>query len=121
MAASSADVSTVLAEIKQLEAQGFSFEAAEASVALRLRRRDRSYRAPFELVDFVCTVEHRQGRGLVAEASVKVSVAGGEYHTVADGNGPVKRAQPRAAQGTRAHVSAHRGNSSLRLQGAHFG
>ena len=89
LAASSADVSAVLAEIKQLEAQGFSFEAAEASVALRLRRRDSSYSAPFELVDFVCTVEHRQGRGLVAEASVKVSVAGREYHTVADGNGPV--------------------------------
>jgi 2-isopropylmalate synthase len=34
-------------------------------------------------------VEHRQGRGLFAEASVKVRVGGDVAHTVAEGNGPV--------------------------------
>jgi len=82
-------VSAVLEEIKALEARGFSFEAAEASVALMLHRQTPDYEPPFELIDFSATVEHRQGRGLFAEATVKVCVDGEVFHTVADGNGPV--------------------------------
>jgi 2-isopropylmalate synthase len=79
----------VLGEIKKLESQGFSFEAAEASVALLLKRHQPGYRAPFELVDFFCVVEHRKGRGLMAEAMVKILVDGQVMHTAAEGNGPV--------------------------------
>ena len=79
----------VLNEIKALEARGFSFEAAEASVAMMLRRQQPGYRAPFELVDFSVLVEHRQGRGVLAEATVKVRVHGEVIHTAAEGNGPV--------------------------------
>jgi 2-isopropylmalate synthase len=82
-------VSKVLQQIKELEAHGFSFEAAEASVALMLHRQKPDYQPPFKLIDFSATVEHRQGRGLFAEATVKVSVNGDLYHTVAEGNGPV--------------------------------
>jgi 2-isopropylmalate synthase len=82
-------VSDVLAEIKALEAQGFSFEAAEASVALMLQRQRPGYRPPFELIDFAVTVEHRHGRGIFAEATVKVRVEGEVQHTAAEGNGPV--------------------------------
>ena len=82
-------VAAVLEEIKALEARGFSFEAAEASVALMLHRHKQDYEPPFELIDFSATVEHRQGRGLFAEATVKVCVDGEVFHTVADGNGPV--------------------------------
>jgi 2-isopropylmalate synthase len=82
-------VSRVLKQIKELEAQGFSFEAAEASVALMLHRQNPDYKPPFELIDFSANVEHRQGRGLFAEATVKVCVKNEVYHTVADGNGPV--------------------------------
>ena len=87
--ASAAGVADVLNEIKTLEAQGFSFEAAEASVALMLRRQQTGYQPPFELIDFAVTVEHRRGRGIFAEATVKVSVNGDVQHTVAEGNGPV--------------------------------
>jgi 2-isopropylmalate synthase len=83
------EVAGVLNEIKSLESQGFSFEAAEASVALMMKRQQPEYKAPFELVDFSVTVQHRQGRGLFAEASVKVKAGDQIYHTVADGNGPV--------------------------------
>jgi 2-isopropylmalate synthase len=79
----------VLAEIKSLEAQGFSFEAAEASVALMLKRQQPGYQPPFELIDFAVTVEHRRGRGIFAEATVKVNVDGEVQHTAAEGNGPV--------------------------------
>ena len=79
----------VLKDIKSLEARGFSFEAAEASVALMIRRQQPGYRPPFELIDYSAIVEHRQGRGMFSEATVKVRVNNIIYHTVDDGNGPV--------------------------------
>lgn len=84
-----AEVVPVLNEIKELEARGFSFEAAEASVAMMLKRQEYGYKPPFELVDFFVNVEHRQGRGIFAEAMVKVRVQGEVLHTAAEGNGPV--------------------------------
>jgi 2-isopropylmalate synthase len=84
-----ADVGTVLNEIKALEARGFSFEAAEASVALLMKRQEPAYRAPFDLVDFLVNVEHRTGRGIFSEAMVKVKVDGEVLHTAAEGDGPV--------------------------------
>jgi 2-isopropylmalate synthase len=83
------DVGTVLEQIKTLESQGFSFEAAEASVAMLMKRRDPAYRPPFELVDFLVNVEHRTGRGIFSEAMVKVRVDGEVLHTAAEGDGPV--------------------------------
>jgi 2-isopropylmalate synthase len=83
------DVADVLNDIKALEAKGFSFEAGEASVAVRLKRKEAGYQAPFELIDFLVNVEHRSGRGLFAEAMVKVRVAGAVHHTAAEGDGPV--------------------------------
>lgn len=83
------EVVPVLNEIKELEARGFAFEAAEASVAMMLKRQEMHYQAPFELVDFFVNVEHRDGRGTFAEATVKVRVQGEILHTAAEGNGPV--------------------------------
>ncbi len=84
-----ADVGEVLATIKELEAKGFSFEAAEASVMMLMRRQLPGYAAPFELIDFFVNVEHRTGRGIFAEAMVKVRVCGEVLHTAAEGDGPV--------------------------------
>lgn len=84
-----AEVLPVLNEIKELEARGFSFEAAEASVAMMLKRQEMYYKPPFELIDFFVNVEHRSGRGIFAEAMVKVRVNGEVLHTAAEGNGPV--------------------------------
>ncbi|HEU4384965.1 MAG TPA: citramalate synthase [Anaeromyxobacteraceae bacterium] len=83
------DVAGVLEEIKALEAKGFSFEAAEASVALMMKRQEPGYKPPFELMDFLVNVEHRAGRGIFAEAMVKVRVDGEVLHTAAEGDGPV--------------------------------
>jgi len=82
-------VNRVLKTVKQLEAQGFSFEAAEASVVMMFKRQEKDYTPPFELIDFSAEVEHRQGRGIFAEATVKVRVDGEVIHTAAEGNGPV--------------------------------
>jgi 2-isopropylmalate synthase len=83
------EVVPVLNDIKELEARGFAFEAAEASVAMMLKRQEMYYKPPFELVDFFVNVEHRDGRGTFAEATVKVRVNGEILHTAAEGNGPV--------------------------------
>jgi 2-isopropylmalate synthase len=85
----SANVGGVLSELKSLEAKGFSFETAEASVLLMLKRQEDEYVPPFELIDFTVVVEHRQGRGIFAEATVKVRVGDEIIHTAAEGNGPV--------------------------------
>jgi 2-isopropylmalate synthase len=85
----SVDVVAVLNEIKGLEAQGFSFEAAEASAAMMLKRKEADYKPPFDLIDFTAIVEHRQGRGMLAEATVKIRVNGDVLHTAAEGDGPV--------------------------------
>lgn len=85
----SLDVKRVLDDVKTLEARGFTFEGAEASVELMLRRTHPAYVPPFELIDFMVMVQQRRGRGLNAEATVKVRVGPKIMHTVAEGNGPV--------------------------------
>ncbi len=79
----------IVTQIKDLEAQGFTFESAEASVNLMMHRMKPGYKRPFELIDFMTVVEHRQGRGVVSEATVKVRVGDQIFHTAAEGNGPV--------------------------------
>lgn len=79
----------MLSEIKDLEAQGFTFESAEGTFNLMLHRLQPDYSPPFELIDFVVMVEQRQGRGLLAEANVKVRIGDRVVHTAAEGNGPV--------------------------------
>jgi 2-isopropylmalate synthase len=54
-----------------------------------LKRQQPDYVAPFELIDFSAIVENRQGRGMFAEATVKVRVKGEVFHTAAEGDGPV--------------------------------
>jgi len=80
---------SVLQRIKELELQGFQFEAAEGSFEMLLRRAAQDYRAPFELDDFTVIVEKRGGSGSRAQATVRIRVAGQMVLTAADGDGPV--------------------------------
>lgn len=83
------EVKQVLAQIKELENKGYFFEGADATVELMLRRAQPGYVQPFELLDFMAVVENRKGRGLLAEANVKVRVGRQVSHTAAEGDGPV--------------------------------
>ncbi len=87
--ASREDTQRVLHQIKELEHEGFSFEAAVASVDLMLYRVHKDYRPPFKLIDFMVVTEQRQGRGLLAEATVKVRIKDEVKLMAAEGNGPV--------------------------------
>ena len=74
--------------LKELEHRGYSYEAADASFEMLVRRLQPGYLAPWTVADF--TTQVRQNGGSVhAEATVKVQVGDAVYHTAASGNGPV--------------------------------
>jgi len=85
----SSEVQQVLQRIKEMENRGFFFEGADASVELMLRRVQPGYVRLFELLDYMVVVEHRDGRGVLAEATVKIRVDDEVSHTAAEGDGPV--------------------------------
>ena len=105
--------------IKQIEADGLAFEGAEASFELLIRRHAADYAAPFRIVDYTCLVEQRDGRELLAEATVKVAVDGEVLHTAADGNGPVNALDAALRKALRAFYPGDRRRPPRRLQGAH--
>jgi 2-isopropylmalate synthase len=74
--------------LKELEHQGYSYEAADASFEMLLRRLQPGYEAPWRVADFT-TMVRKDGDAVHAEATVKVEVGGTVYHTAASGNGPV--------------------------------
>lgn len=86
---SSDEAVQVLNEIKELEHEGYVFEGAEASIAVRLHRAKPDYESLFSLIDFTVIVEDRKGRGQLSEAMVKLDIDGDIVHTAAEGNGPV--------------------------------
>ena len=86
---SSDEANQVLQEIKRLENEGYVFEGAEASIAIRIHRSKPDYEPIFRLIDFTVIVEERRGRGHVSEAMIKLDVHGDIVHTAAEGNGPV--------------------------------
>lgn len=83
----------LLQEIKQREANGYSYEAAGASLEILARRRLGTAARYFEVEGFRVAVERRfnaLGEAVTcSEAIVKVTVDGKARHSVAEGNGPV--------------------------------
>jgi len=88
-------VAEILEVIKQKEKEGYVYEGAEGSLEIIMRSMDMNIQDPdyyrkkfFELEGFrVLTEMHKTN--LISEATIKVKVKGQEYHTAADGNGPV--------------------------------
>jgi 2-isopropylmalate synthase len=74
--------------LKELEHRGYSYEAADASFEMLIRRLQPGYEAPWNVADFT-TLVRKDGGSVHAEATVKVEVGGKVYHTAASGNGPV--------------------------------
>ncbi|WP_310620207.1 citramalate synthase [Flexibacterium corallicola] len=84
---------SLLAEVKELEAKGFSYEAADASFELLARRRLFTVPDYFDVISFRTGVERRYNavgdKITVSEAVVKIEVDGEVLMSVAEGNGPV--------------------------------
>jgi 2-isopropylmalate synthase len=79
----------VTKRIKEMEAAGWSFEAADASFELLVREELGESVSPFTLDSYRVIVEHREDGGVVSEATVKVRVNGERVIATAEGNGPV--------------------------------
>jgi 2-isopropylmalate synthase len=99
---SRAEARTLTERIKEMEARGYQYEGADASLELLVRRSLPGYKSPFNLDDFWVVQRRRNApsdddkvKEMQAEAMVKVRVYGhgvGEdrvMQTAADGNGPV--------------------------------
>jgi len=80
----------ILKDIKELEDQGFQFEAAEGSFELLIRRATGEYVPFFTLKGFRVITEKDEFNRMTCEATIKVEVDGIVEHTAANGNGPVE-------------------------------
>lgn len=78
----------VLQRVKELENEGFQFEAAEGSFEMLIRRSSPDYEPPFTLLDFTVIVEKRGGTEM-SQAMVKLRVGDEVMHMAAEGDGPV--------------------------------
>ena len=82
------ELKAILARIKQLEHEGFEFEAAEGSLALLIRKLLKHEKPPFSIEGYHVSIR-RDHSISVCQASVKVLVEGKFEHTIAEGDGPV--------------------------------
>ncbi|MCG8928314.1 citramalate synthase [Lentzea sp. CC55] len=90
LAGRSAEVGSALKRVKELEAKGWSFEAADASMELLLRSElSELDTPPFALESYRVVLDHRSDGEIVSEATVKVHVAGERVIATAEGIGPV--------------------------------
>jgi 2-isopropylmalate synthase len=84
-------VPRLLEELKSREARGYTFEVADASLELLMRRADGWAQPFFEIESYRVHVEERVGDGEppLAEATVKVVTKGMRHIESAEGQGPV--------------------------------
>ena len=84
---------TLIATLKEREAQGYAYEAAEASFELLAREVLGTVPRFYEVEGFRCLVERRRNAVgdwiTVSEAMIKLVIDGEEIMTVAEGDGPV--------------------------------
>src|ERR671930_2578633 len=84
-------IPTILEELKTREAKGYTFEVADASLELLMRRASGWAQPFFEIDSYRVHVEERVGDGEppLAEATVKVRTKGSRHIESAEGHGPV--------------------------------
>jgi len=84
-----ATASRVIERVKELEHDGFQFEAADGSFELLLRKETGVYEPLFRLESWRVIVEKRADGRVETEATIKIWVDGERYVRTAEGNGPV--------------------------------
>jgi len=89
LTADPAAIADVLDTVKDLEHRGYSFEAADASLEILLRKKTGSYRPLFTLESFRCIMEKREDGRVMTEATIKLFVEGHRFVATGEGNGPV--------------------------------
>jgi 2-isopropylmalate synthase len=79
----------VVEQVKQLEHEGYQFEAADGSFDLLIRRASGGWDPLFTLEAWRVLVEKREDGKVQTEATIKIWVKGERYLRTAEGNGPV--------------------------------
>ena len=79
----------ILEQLKELERQGFEFEAAEGSFEVLVKKALGKHRKFFDLEGFRVIIEKREDNRLISEATIKLRVKGVQEHTAAEGDGPI--------------------------------
>jgi 2-isopropylmalate synthase len=79
----------VVERVKELEHEGFQFEAADGSFELLMRKEAGSYEPLFRLESWRVLVEKRTDGKVITEATIKGWVKGERFVRTAEGNGPV--------------------------------
>jgi len=80
----------IVTTLKNLENEGFQFEAAEASFELLMKKALGLHKRFFDLMGFRIIVDkRREGEESWSEATIMVKVGGNIEHTAATGRGPV--------------------------------
>lgn len=111
LASHPAALTSAVAEVKDLESKGWSFEAADASLELLLRRRiddeeqGNVTTPPFTLESYRVMLDHRGDGEVISEATVKIHVAGERVIATAEGNGPVHALDAALRKGLRPYLS----------------
>ncbi|HYJ16870.1 MAG TPA: citramalate synthase [Candidatus Limnocylindria bacterium] len=83
-------VKEVLRRTKELEGQGYEFQAAEASFELLIQEALGKKKKNFNLIGFrVIDEKRKEGEAPISEATIQVGVDGEMEHAAAMGNGPV--------------------------------
>jgi len=90
LAKGSPEVAAILREVKESEAQGYEFEAADASLLLLMQRAVGGHEPLFALKEYHCSFRRSAKQGFATcEATVKLEVGGEFEYTVEEGDGPV--------------------------------
>jgi 2-isopropylmalate synthase len=79
----------VVQRVKDLEHQGYHYEAADGSFELLIRKETGDYEPLFSLESWRAIVEQRADGRVETEATIKIWVDGERYVRTAEGNGPV--------------------------------
>jgi 2-isopropylmalate synthase len=82
-------IPALLQDIKEREAGGYTFEVADASLELLMRRAMGWKQEYFAVESYKAIVQERWGEGAVAEATVKVITNDERHIETAEGHGPV--------------------------------
>ena len=86
----SPEVAAILRHVKDSEAAGYEFEAADASFDLLVRRTLGRHQPLFNLREYHCSFRRAALHGITTcEATVKLQVNGVAEYTVDEGDGPV--------------------------------
>src|SRR5256886_6282308 len=84
-----ATAARVVERVKELESEGYHFEAADGSFDLLIRKETGEYEPLFQLESFRVIVEKREDGKVQTEATIKIWADGERYLRTAEGNGPV--------------------------------